>query len=170
MDVKLLIRNISLIVVFGLLQILFLNNVAISRWDITPFIYITAVLLFPLETPVWFRLFGAFLLGISVDIFADTGGMHAFSAVLAAYVRPLILNAISPRDGYEYSVQPLVSHLGPAWFLKYAMLMIAVHHLAFFILDAFSVSLFFMKFHVLLLSFAASTVVVLLSQYLIFRE
>lgn len=170
MDVKLLVRNMLLLLVFGLLQVLFINNITISRWDITPFIYIAAILLFPFETPVWFRLTAAFALGLSVDIFSDTGGMHAFSSVLIAFLRPPILNVISPREGYEYPIQPLAGMLGFGWFLKYTLILTGIHHLSFFILDAFSLSLFFMKFHVLLLSYIASVSLIVLSQFLIFRE
>jgi rod shape-determining protein MreD len=170
LDAKLLIRNIALLVFFGLLQVLFLNNIEITKWHITPYIYVAAILLFPFQTPVWFRITAAFALGLTVDIFSDTGGMHAFALVFTAYIRPLVLNLIQPRDGYDFPLQPLVSNLGFNWFLKYSLIMLSIHHLIFFLLDSFSFSLFFSKFHVLILSLIFSGIVILLSQFLIFRR
>lgn len=170
MDAKLLFRNIALLLFFGLLQVLFLNNIEITSRLITPYIYFAAVLLFPFQTPVWFRLIAAFMLGLLVDVFSDTGGMHAFASVFAAYIRPAVLQLVEPRDGYEYPLQPLVSHLGFNWFLKYSSIMLGIHHIVFFILDTFSIKLFFLQIDVMILSFLFSGIVILLSQFLVFRK
>jgi rod shape-determining protein MreD len=131
---------------------------------------VAAILLFPFQTPTWFRIMAAFGLGLTVDIFSDTGGMHAFALVFTAYMRPLVLNLIQPRDGYDFPLQPLVSNLGFNWFLKYSAIILSTHHIIFFILDSFSFSLFFSKLHILILSLIFSGIVILLSQFLIFRR
>lgn len=149
---------------------LFLNNIALSPLGITPFIYVAAVMLIPFETPAWFRLFFAFLLGLLIDIFTDTGGMHAFSLVLIAYLRPAVLNLIAPRDGYELSDRPQITYLGLGWFLKYASLLLIIHLVTFFFLDALSFSLFFSSIVTLFFTFIFSIVVIILSQYLVYRN
>ncbi len=152
------------------MQVLFIGNIAVSNWYITPYLYIAAILLLPFETPMWFSLISAFALGQLVDIFSDTGGMHTFATVLTAFMRPFVLQALSPRGGYEFSMQPRVNILGFNWFLKYTLVAVGIHHIIFFLLDAFSMSFFFMKLHVLALSYISSVVLIILSQFLIFKN
>ncbi len=170
MEIKLLIRNISLFLFFGLIQVLFINNMELGSWDITPYIYISAILLAPFETPRWVQIVEAFLLGLLVDIFADTGGMHAFATVFIAFVRIVILNILSPRDGYEAFFAPSEKILGIKWFFKYTLIMSGIHSLIFFLLDAFSLSYFIAKIHIFLLSYISSVALIILGQFLIFRD
>jgi hypothetical protein len=46
-------------------------------------------------------LITAFLLGITVDMFVDTPGVHTSASVFMAFVRPFVLRILAPRDGYE---------------------------------------------------------------------
>ena len=170
MSLNIFLRNLALFFFFGLLQILFLNNITVSQLGITPFVYVVAILLMPFETPSWFSLLFAFFLGLSIDIFSDTGGMHAFSLVFAVVLRPIAIRLVEPRKGYELSDRPGVFGLGFKWFLNYMLMLLAVHHISFFLLDNFSFSLFISGFLSLIFTYIFSAVLILLSQFLIFRS
>ena len=105
--IKLLGRNIIRFMVLVLVQILVLNNIQVSGY-IVPHIYILFILLLPFETPRWLLLIAAFALGITVDLFTQTHGMHAAATVFIAFLRPWVLEMSAPRDGYEPGTFPRV--------------------------------------------------------------
>lgn len=167
--IKIYLRNILRFIVLVLFQVLVVNNIQLGTLLI-PFIYTLFILLLPFETPGWLLLIIAFLLGISIDIFTNTPGLHAASTVFMSALRPSILRSIAPRDGYETGSFPRLAFYGFTWFLKYAIILIFVHHLFFFILESFGFKEFL---SILLRTFLSSTVsifLIILSQYIIYRD
>ena len=73
---------------FGLLflQVFILNNIYFLG-HINPYLYIAFVFLYPLKESRIPFLFYTFLLGIGVDFFSDSGGIHTFSILIIAYAR-----------------------------------------------------------------------------------
>ncbi|SMO66693.1 rod shape-determining protein MreD [Saccharicrinis carchari] len=129
-------------VFFVLLQVLILNKMEFSGY-LNPYLYVLFILTLPFETPGWLLLILSALLGVSVDMFSNTLGMHMAACILIAYARPFILARIAPRDNYETGTLPLPSYYGFAWFFKYAGILVFVHHLFYFVIESFSVVSFF---------------------------
>src|SRR5690625_3517158 len=71
-------------------QILVMSNIKLFGYS-SPFIYIIFILGFPLNTNKNLLIFLGFLLGLSMDIYSNTGGVHAGACVLIAYLRPTLL-------------------------------------------------------------------------------
>jgi hypothetical protein len=135
-----------------------------------PYVYILFILLLPFETPRWALLIMAFLLGLSVDIFTNTPGMHAAATVFMAFLRPFILNLDEPRDGYEPGTFPRLYYYGFPWFLKYTLILTLVHHFTLFYIEVFRFSDFFPTLLRVLLSSLLSITLIMLSQYFIYRK
>ena len=167
--IKILSRNIIRFLFLIFIQVLIFNNIQISGL-INPYVYVIFILLLPFETPTWALLALAFLLGISVDLFANTPGMHSTATVLMAFLRPYVLSIIAPRDGYETGTFPRLYYYGFFWFLKYAAILVTIHHLALFYLEIFRLSDFFITFFRSVISAAFSITFIVLSQYFIFRR
>lgn len=155
--IKDIIRHIISFILFVLIQVLVVSQIQIG-WVINPFIYIAFVLLLPLETPAWLLLLSGFTMGLTIDAFSDTPGMHAAATVLLAYLRPSVHSIMIPRDTFQPGTQPNVAMFGFPWFLKYVILMTLIHHTALFLLEAFSVH----HIWVVLIKALASTVVSIL--------
>ena len=151
------------------IQVLVFNNIQVSGL-INPYVYVIFILLLPFETPNWALLALAFLLGISVDLFANTPGMHSTATVLMAFLRPYVLSVIAPRDGYETGTFPRIYYYGFSWFLRYTAILVTIHHLALFYLEVFRFADFFMTFFRSILSAIFSITFIVLSQYFIFRR
>ena len=162
-------RNIFRFVVLILFQVLVMDNVMINGYMI-PYIYILFILLMPFETPRWVQLLSGFALGLAVDLFSGTPGMHAAACVLAAFARPYLLDLLASRDGYEPETFPRIHYYGLLWFLKYAALIVAIHHLALFYLEVFQLKYFFSTLLRVILSSILSTSTIVLSQYFVFRK
>lgn len=123
-----------------LIQGFFLNAMQLSTY-LYPMVYIMVLLILPYDTNIFIALGVAFFLGIIIDGLSDTFGLHTSSALLVAFIRPSILNLIKPRDGYELNLDFTFQDMGYRWFISYALIMIAIHHLWFFSLDLFRFNL-----------------------------
>jgi len=167
--IRYLPRNIFRFIFLVLLQVLVLNNIQFSGY-INPYLYVLFILLLPFETPGWLLLVFAFFLGLSVDIFSDTIGMHASASVFMAFLRPFVLQLIAPRDGYEIGKLPRVYYYGIVWFFKYSFLLILLHHLFLFSIEVFNFNSYYLILVRTFLSVIFTTVLVIISQYIIFRK
>jgi len=127
---------------FIFLQVIILNKIEFSGF-INPYLYVLFILTLPFETPGWLLLVLASIMGLSIDMFSNTPGMHMAALLLMAYLRRFVLMRISPRDGYEVGTLPIPSFYGFPWFFKYAGVLVVIHHLAYFVLESFSFSNFF---------------------------
>lgn len=135
-----------------LLQVLILNNVHILGYA-TPFLYIYLILKFESGISRNTLMFWAFFLGLAVDILSDTPGMNAASAVLLAFLRPILLRLFVFRDVLDGLV-PTIRSMRFIPFLKYLVVGVFVHHIMLLTLEFFS----FVNIEILLLRIVASTV------------
>ncbi len=156
------LKNTLRFFIIVLLQVLILNRINLRWWSepygfpvFTPYIYPLFLLLLPFETPIWLLLTVGFVLGVTIDAFSNTAGMHACAMVLIAYLRINVLNALLPRNLSEYTgMQPSVRTMGWMPFLVYSGFLILVHHLLFFSVELWNIS----NVSNLLLKTVASTV------------
>ncbi len=162
-------RNIFRFIVVILFQVLVMDNVMISGY-MNPYIYLLFILLMPFETPRWILLLSGFALGLTMDLFTGTLGMHTAATVLVAFLRPYLLNLLASRDGYEPETFPRIHYYGFTWFLKYTLLLVLIHHLALFYLEVFQLKVFFSTLLRVILSSILSTSTIVLSQYFVFRK
>ena len=162
-------RNIFRFVVLILFQVLVMDNVLINGYMI-PYIYLLFILLMPFETPRWIQLLSGFALGLAMDLFSGTLGMHTAATVLIAFVRPYLLDLLASRDGYELDTFPRIHYYGFLWFLKYTLIIVFIHHLALFYLEVFQLKVFFSTLLRVILSTILSTSTIVLSQYFVFRK
>src|ERR1700741_4452658 len=164
-----IIKNIARFAILVLAQGLVLNHVPLGPYFIL-FPYVMFILMLPFETPPVVILLASFVLGVSVDAFYDTQGMHAAACVLMGFSRVYILKLIAPREGYDASMKPTVQHMGATWFVSYAIILILIHHITFFYIEAFSFSEFFRTLLRSLASSFASLVFIYIIQFLFYRN
>ena len=167
--IKIILRNLLRFIVLVLVQVLVINNIQFSPL-VNPFIYILFILLLPFETASWFLLVIAFILGMTIDVFTNTPGLHASATLFMALFRPLVLRSIAPRDGYETGTFPRLSIYGFTWFLKYSLILVVLHHMFLFIVEAFGFNDFLSILSRILLSAVVSIFLIVLSQYVVYRD
>ena len=156
-------------IVLVLVQVLILNNIQFSGF-VNPYVYILFILLLPFTIPGYMLLGLSFLLGISVDIFNNTPGVHAGATVLLGFLRPGIAELISSREMIEKGNSPNMKQLGFASFLKYTIIAVFIHHLFLFYAEAFSFDGFFHTLLRCILSSVFSVVLILASQFILFKN
>lgn len=166
---NLIFRNIIRFIILILFQVLVFNNIHVFSY-ITPFVYILFVLLLPFETPKWLLLLSGFALGIVMDVFSNTGGIHTAATVLIAYIRPWTQNVISANQEYEPGIQPGIKNLGFKWFFLYSLVLTSVHHLSLFYLEVFRFSDFFFTLKHAVCNVVYTMIFIIIIQYLLYRK
>jgi len=162
-------KYVIMFVVLVLIQVLILNNIQFSGF-VNPYVYILFILLLPFSIPGYLLLGLSFLIGISVDIFNNTPGLHAGATVFLGFLRPGIANLISSREIIEKGNTPNMKQLGFASFLKYTIIAVFFHHLFLFYAEAFSFGEFFYTLLRVVLSSAFSILIILASQFILFKN
>jgi rod shape-determining protein MreD len=79
----------------------------------------------------------AFLLGITVDSFSNTPGMHTFATVLVAFLRNPVINIFTTIEEGA-NPEPSFNTFGVSVFIKYIITLVLIHHAAFFFLEIFT--------------------------------
>ena len=140
MDFKGNIKNILVYLLVLLAQIFLLRDLGIGGKAFL-FLYTYIVIKAPIFTNRNLLVFLSFLAGWLVDWFYDTHGLHAFSLVLIAYLRPLIFKMLTPANGYDERSKVSLREMTWLWYLPYVSIMLFIHHSVLFILEAFDPSL-----------------------------
>lgn len=167
--IRLLTIYLFQFVVLILAQVLIFNNIDFSGF-INPYIYILFVLLLPFNTPRLILLLSSFTLGLVIDLFMGTPGVHSTATLLMAFSRPSVMAMYSPREGYQTGTYPRMAQFGMEWFIKYTVTLVLLHHFTLFYLEVFTFHHFFSTFLRALLSSILTSLLIIFSQFFIFRR
>jgi len=129
--------NIVRFVLLLLVQVLICNHINFLGY-INPYIYIIFIFLFPIREERLILLLASFLLGMMIDLFSDSGGVHAAAAVSLAYVRPILLKSSFGMLYEHQSIKFSTTEIGSL--ISYISLGTVVHHLILFSLEIFNIS------------------------------
>ncbi len=138
---KIVGKNLSRLLLLFFIQVLILKQIQIGGHFfnyISLFIYPLFLLLLPLKTPKITLVLIGFGLGILMDLFYDSPGVHAGACLATAFFRPILLAIIEPREGYNVNFSPTMRKYGFIWFLKYAGILYLIHLLVYFSYEIFT--------------------------------
>ena len=161
--------NIVRFVVLVVAQILLVNHIRLGGY-VHPYIYLIFVMLLPLNTPGWQLLVAGFSIGLVIDLFMGTLGMHAGATTLMAFCRPAIIRIVSGSQKLEMNREPTINHVGFPWFLRYTICMVIVHNFTYFMLEGFSFHLVGQALLRILISVPVSTFLIIVLMYLFSRD
>src|ERR1700749_3576567 len=136
---RVIIINIIRFFVLVFMQVFLLKNITLYNLS-TPYLYILFILLLPFETPNLLLFALAFILGLTIDAFYDTPGLHTAACVLLAFVRILFISITVQKDGFDNEPEPTLSMMGFRWFLTYALTLTFIYHFFLFNLEVFRFS------------------------------
>jgi rod shape-determining protein MreD len=129
------------------------------------FVYINYILTLPLHFNKSLLLLVSFFLGLGVDAFYDSLGMHAFACVMIAFLRDNLIQFISSKNEiYELSIKAS----GFSWFFAYTLALVFVHHFFLFYIQKFNFQMFFDTFFRVLMSTLYTTFLIIIIQYLFY--
>ncbi|SER06915.1 hypothetical protein SAMN05421824_2957 [Hyunsoonleella jejuensis] len=120
-----------------LFQVILFNHINFLGY-INPYVYIIFVLFFPIKNNRILFIFLSFLIGLTVDMFSDSGGIHAAASVFIAYARPVFLKFAFGTMYEHNNVKFNNTEFGAR--LVYISLLTLLHHTILFSLEIFSFS------------------------------
>lgn len=136
---SMLFKNILRFIILIFVQVFLLKNMVFYSLNV-PFFYILFILLLPFETPTWLLFILSFLMGIVIDMFNDTLGLHAAACTVLALMRVFFINITVQKDNYDSDPEPTLSIMGFRWFFFYTVILTLVHHFFVFNLEVFRFS------------------------------
>lgn len=145
------------------IQIIVLNNIYLGG-AFNPYLYVLIILSLPIEMSALMVLLIGFFTGFTLDVFSHTMGMHTMALTLIAYLRPMVLALIQPRDGFEFGSKASVSDFGWGKYLVYALILVFIHHLFLFILEGFSTGMIWLAVQKTFLNTLITIALILLAQ------
>ncbi|HEX9827699.1 MAG TPA: rod shape-determining protein MreD [Flavobacteriaceae bacterium] len=124
-------------VILVLVQVLVLNNINFLGY-INPYIYILFIILYPVKNSRTLLIFLSFLLGLSIDLFTDSGGVHAGASVFIAFIRPPVLKFSFGMIYEHQTIKFAQTEMGNR--LVYFSILTVVHHFTMFSMEIFNMS------------------------------
>ncbi|MFK7900414.1 MAG: rod shape-determining protein MreD [Cyclobacteriaceae bacterium] len=159
---KYIIRFILLV----LLQVVVFKELVLFNTAMC-FIYIAFLITIPLNIGRGYTLLLGFFLGITIDMFYNTGGVHAFACVFVAYMRPFILFKVAGEEVLEKGVIIPMDTLNWRDTVLYSLLMISLHHVVLLFTASFSFNLFFFTLLKIIVSTVFTSFIFLSSYYIL---
>lgn len=133
------LSNIARFILLLGLQVLIFNNMRFLGY-INPYPYMLFIILYPVNGNRYGLLAASFVLGIILDMFCNSGGVHAAACLLLAYYRPYIFK-FSFGLSYEYQTVKLNDVLTPERF-SFILIAVVIHHFTLFLLEIFRLNFF----------------------------
>ena len=127
-------RQIGRYIIVMLLQVLLFNQ--LQLWGVChPYIYVLCLLMMPITLPhIADMVIGAGV-GLLMDVFCNSIGIHMAACILIMFIRPYLLGAIV-NDKDRLNEQISLRLIGMEALIKYVVILVLVHHLTIFLLAA----------------------------------
>lgn len=123
------LRNIIRLALFILVQVYILNKIPHLHRFISPYLYYLFILWLPFSVRGFSLLIIGFITGLILDYFMMTPGLHAAACVLIAFVRPIIIRLLMPKDSVELNYrEPSAKAMGLTQYAVYILILTLFHH------------------------------------------
>lgn len=163
-----LFKNVIRLIILLSVQLLILNNIYLGG-VLNPLLYALFIIKLPYITKGWVLLLTAFGVGLIMDVFCNTPGLHTAALVAMAFSRPFILKIYTPRRDFNASDEPSAKDSGIMNYLLISFLLLVVHHFVFFFLEIFRFAEFYSTLLRSISSVFLTLILVIISEFLFFR-
>lgn len=157
MEINNIATQVFRFVLFLLIQILIMDNIQLFGYS-SPYIYILFIIGFPLTANRNLLIILGFILGLSVDIYSNSGGVHAGASVLIAYLRPFLLKFSFGVSFEHNNIKFTQAELKQQ--ILYLFSMVFIHHFVLFTLENFSMKLLLQTLESTLVSSIFSSILI----------
>lgn len=145
-----------------LFQAIVLNQIEIS-FGLQIMVYPLFIFLLPHKLNPFALMALSFTMGFIIDVLSNTYGLHTSSAVLFAFLKPVIFKYFEPREGYDELIELNVHTMKLSWNIYVFGILLTIHHIWFFLIEIFK----FNEIHWVFIKAASSVVLSLVVCYLI---
>jgi hypothetical protein len=168
---SLLVKNIIRFILFILVQVYVLSQIPPLHQFITPYLYFLFILWLPFNIPRFSLLLVAFLLGLTLDYFLGTPGLHAAPCVLIAYLRPFLINILISQEGAELNyAEPSIKSMGFAPYSLYILVFTFIHHFYLVLIEWLQFGNFLYFIGKVTATTGVSLILIFITEMLFFRK
>ncbi|MBA5792460.1 MULTISPECIES: rod shape-determining protein MreD [unclassified Flavobacterium] len=151
------ILNTFRFIVLVFFQVTVFNNIHLFGF-ITPYPYILFILLYPLNSNRHLFLLFSFLLGLILDTFNNSGGVHTTACITLAFFRENLLK-MAFGYSYEYHMMRITDKISSE-LITYVVTSVLIHHTILVSLEIFNFS-FILEILLRIVTSAAFTILLL---------
>lgn len=119
-----------------LLQLLLFDHLQIAGWGF-PMVYVLVLMNLPIQIPRWAEMLIGSLVGIILDIWNSSMGVHMAACIAFSFLRPKLLRNLV-QDLERVSGEICSRVVGMTEYVKCLVFLTLVHHLLVFALEAWS--------------------------------
>ena len=130
--IKIIFKALIIVV----LQVVLFDRLQIQGWGY-PMIYTLLLLSLPIQVPRWAEMLIGLLVGLIIDICNSSMGVHMAACIAMSYLRPILLKK-SVQDIERIKGEITIHSIGVVEYIKCAVILIFIHHLMVFALEAWS--------------------------------
>lgn len=135
------IKQVIRFILILLLQVMLINNLQLGGYC-HPYLYVVCLLVMPLTLPRWVDLLIGALVGLTLDAFCNSAGVHMAACTMLMLIRPYLIERMVV-DSERLTDEINVSSIGMSTFSIYAAILIASHHALVFLLTNWFSSILF---------------------------
>ena len=168
---SLFVKNIFRFVIFILMQVYILCQIPPLHQFITPYLYFLFILWLPFSISRLGLLVVAFSLGITLDYFLGTPGLHTAPCVLIAYLRPFLINILISQEGAELNyAEPSIKSMGFAPYGLYILVFTFIHHFYLVLIEWLSFGNFIYFLGKVTATTGVSLLLIFITEMMFFRK
>ena len=158
------LQEIGRLLLIFVLQVLLFDHLHIGSWGIM-MIYILFLINLPIRIPRWAEMLIGLLVGIMMDVWHSSLGIHIAACVALSFVRPLLLtNAVQDIERIKDNIS--VQTIGRIEYTKCAVILTIMHHFIVFSLEIWNIQFWWIVILQTLISSAMTLCVILGYEYL----
>jgi cell shape-determining protein MreD len=159
-----IITEIGRLLLIFALQVLLFDQLHIGSWGIV-MMYILFLINLPARIPRWVEMLIGFAVGVMMDVWHASLGIHISACVALTFVRPLLLNN-TVQDVERIKDNLSSQNIGRAEYIKCAVILTVLHHFIVFSLETWNIQFWWIVLLQTLISSVMTLVVILGYEYL----
>ena len=168
---NLIVKNTFRLIVVLFLQVFILKKLSPLHGLVVPYFYYVFILWLPFRATRTMILFSGFVVGLLIDMFYKTPGLHTAAIVLIAYLRPFIINLLMPKEATEWgNEEPNRFSMGSVPYATYIIILTLLHNTYLILLEWMQFGSFFYFLGKLLATSLISLLLILISELLVHRK
>ncbi|MGL1885279.1 MAG: Rod shape-determining protein MreD [Reichenbachiella sp.] len=164
-----LISSILGVILLVLAQVTLFKNMVLFD-EAFCFAYVMIFLLIPVDTGSLIQLLIAFVVGLVIDTFYNTMGMHAAASVVFVFIKIYWIPIMTPSGGYDAGSRVNLRNQGLQWFLTLSYPLILIHSIVLLFIEFGGFDMFYFTLLKAFYSSLFTMLMVMIIQYLFYRK
>lgn len=158
------IREIGRLLLVLALQVLLFDHLHIGNWGVV-MMYVLFLINLPVRIPRWAEMLIALTVGLIMDVWHSSLGIHIAACVALSFVRPLLLSkAVQDIERIKDNIS--IQTIGRIEYTKCAVILTVLHHFIVFSLETWNIQFWWIVLLQTLVSSIMTLCIILGYEYL----